>query len=218
MTTTATKSQPDIFDILWALPKPLDVVIEIGAADGGDSGAIWAATQAKDYYAIEPDKRNLNILYESSMYGENNFRVFEYAVGDKDGFADFNPSNGHNTNLDREHTFSGSLKKPKEHLIAHPWCIFGEPIQVRTIRLDTFVEFYGIPFIDLIWCDVQGAEDLVIAGGQKSLAKTTYFYTEYYQNEMYEGQISCEEIHKRLPGEWKIIERWAENVLFKNIT
>ena len=77
--------------------------------------------------------------------------------------------------------------------------------------------------VDWIWCDVQGAEDLVIAGGQETLARTRFFYTEYIECEAYEGQIGRDEIHRRLPGTWRIAEdyrQWAQggDCLFENLT
>jgi hypothetical protein len=73
-----------------------------------------------------------------------------------------------------------------------------------------------VPYIDFIWCDVQGAEDFVLAGGDRALTRTRFFYTEYYERQMYEGQITARDIHDRLPGTWKVVEQWANDILFEN--
>lgn len=48
--------------------------------------------------------------------------------------------------------------------------------------------------------DVQGAESDVIAGGQKTLGRTRFIYTEYSDRELYEGQLSLRSILDLLPA------------------
>ena len=95
--------------------------------------------------------------------------------------------------------------------------LFERQVEVRVITLDDFYDLYSLPYIDFIWCDVQGAEDLVIAGGRRALAHTRYFYTEYYDTQMYEGQIGAREIHARLPGTWKVVEQWPYHILCEHL-
>ena len=142
--------------------------------------------------------------------------LIQAAVGDANTRAVFNQSSGTNPAFGYEHTLSGSLKKPVEHLQAHPWCKFEQQTDVRVMTLDTFFGLYSLSYIDFIWCDVQGAEDMVIKGAETALMHTRYFYTEYYNNQMYSGQINATQIFDRLPGRWKIVEQWPNDILFEN--
>lgn len=71
--------------------------------------------------------------------------------------------------------------------------------------------------IDLIWADTQGAEDDLIAGGVEALAATRFFYTEYSNDEWYEGQPNLEKIADLLPN-FNIVHRFSMDVLLKNNT
>ena len=58
---------------------------------------------------------------------------------------------------------------------------------------------------------------MVIDGGINALKRTRYFYTEFYDIEVYSGQLPLAEIHRRLPGRWRIVERYPTDVLFENL-
>jgi hypothetical protein len=69
--------------------------------------------------------------------------------------------------------------------------------------------------IDLIWADTQGAEADLIAGGVEALAKTRFFYTEYSDDEWYEGQPNLKKILEMLPN-FNIVHRFTMDILLKN--
>ncbi len=204
----------DIFSILPTLTfSTRPVVLEIGAADGSDTVKLMDCIDFEDYFAFEPDPRNFNHFISAEL---SDVQIIKCAVGDENCIREFNASTGWNPHFQCEHTLSGSLKTPKKHLEVFPHAEFKEKINVRVIRLDDFIELFSIPKIGFIWCDVQGAEDLVIQGGKKALSLTKYFFTEYYDEEMYEGQIGAEEIHRRLPGTWEVVQKWEADILFRN--
>jgi hypothetical protein len=60
-------------------------------------------------------------------------------------------------------------------------------------RLDGVESLQGA-HIDSMWVDVQGAEDLVFAGAQETLRCTKYLYTEYCNQELYEGQLNLAQL------------------------
>ncbi len=113
---------------------------------------------------------------------------------------------------------SSSLKKPVKHLEMAPWVKFDTKVKVKVVTLDTFAATEGLAAIDFIWADVQGAEDQMIAGGQKALATTSYLYTEYSDVEVYQGQINLKQIVERLPGKWEVLEDFGDDVLLRNVT
>jgi hypothetical protein len=70
--------------------------------------------------------------------------------------------------------------------------------------------------VDLIWADVQGAEGDLVKGGTATFANTRYFYTEYSNNEWYEGQPTLQQLVEMLAN-FVIMPRFEMDVLFKNI-
>ncbi|MHC4332167.1 MAG: FkbM family methyltransferase [Planctomycetota bacterium] len=196
-------------------------VIEIGCATMDDTirmlGTIDQLGMDYEYYAFEPDPRNVEKCQNSSDFTRVHFTAA--AVGDANKRVQFNQSSGKNPTYGYDHTISGSVKAPVQHLSAHPWCKFESKVEVPMMRLDDFARLWSIGVVDFIWCDVQGAEDLVITGAQEVLSRTRYFYTEYYENEMYKGQIGIQEMLRRLPGgvdNWEIVHTWPNDVLFMN--
>jgi FkbM family methyltransferase len=206
----------DIFSRYKVLIENTDnpVVLEIGAAEGEDTFRYVEALQALKrpfrYIAFEPDERNIWHLMKLRGGMDHAFELVTKAVGDKSGLAPWKSSN---------HPYSGSVKEPMEHLALYPHITFGKRDSVGMVRLDDLM----LGKVDWIWCDVQGAEDLVLAGGQSTFARTRFFYTEYLECEAYRGQIGRDEIHRRLPGSWKIAEdyrSWEKggDCLFENLT
>ena len=192
------------------------VLFEVGAHLCQDSMAIRAIFPRATLYVFEPDPRN---VYQITSRGfDKEFTFIDAAVGDRDGKATFHLSGGRPPGVAATHvwTQSSSLKEPREHLKDHPWCKFDQTASVRVVRLDTFVAERSIDRIDFLWADVQGAEDQLIAGGQKALARTRFLYTEFSDREVYAGQISLPQILERLPGSWDVLEQFDFDVLLAN--
>lgn len=187
------------------------VVVEIGAADGQDTAKLLAPLLAEfpwyRYLAFECEPKNFAKFRENNPKG---VELFEMAVGDKCGPHRFVGSGSW--------PYSGSLKEPKLHRISHAWIPFEKPTEVPCVTLDGVFDSCRLDKIDFLWMDVQGAEDLVIAGGQMALGKTRFIYTEIYEDEQYTGQIGRKEILKRLPGLWEIVGDWGGDALFANLT
>jgi hypothetical protein len=114
----------------------------------------------------------------------------------------------------QEWTHSSSIKRPKNHLSRYP-VTFGEAVEAEFITLDTFYRRQGLDVIDFIWADIQGAEGEMIRGGRECLARTRYLYTEYSDDELYENQVTLEEILEMLP-DFRVLELWPDEVLLEN--
>src|SRR3990167_4866265 len=201
--------------IIAASTLPI-VVLEIGCGRAEDTGRMvdWIIGTRKPYrfYTFEPEAKNIPAIVEKVGSRVN---VVAAAVGDRNARVPFIGSGAW--------PLSGSVKEPKEHRNSYPWISWQEPVDVDMVRLDDFAAAHALPHVDFIWCDVQGAEDLVIAGAQQVLKQTRFFYTEFYNTEEYAGQLPLDEIHRRLPGRWERAETWvgdiagSGNVLFKNL-
>ncbi len=207
------------------LPRFLDcaaplTVVEIGAADGGDTRNLRYTFPAATIYFFEPDPRNIYLIKRDKT--DKLATLIEAAVGDRDGAAEFqlstgSPPRGHPLFGVKVWSWSSSLKRPAKHTELYPWVKFDTTATVKVMRLDTFAQERGVGTIDFIWADVQGAEDQLVAGGQQALARTRYLYTEYSEAQLYEGQIGLAEILRRMPGRWEIAERFGEDVLLRNL-
>lgn len=195
--------------IIAASPSP--VVLEIGAARGEDTVKLMAPVLESGkpyrYLAFEPEPNNIPFLRALPVAAQ--IDIIQAAVGDHSGSADFRGTG--------DWPYSGSLKEPRQHETMWPDVKFMPPTKVVVVTLDGVTLAHRIDRVDFIWCDVQGAEDLVIDGGQKTLARTRYFYTEHLEVEAYAGQIPLAEIHRRLPGNWELVEDFGMDALFKNL-
>ena len=199
------------------------VFIEIGSHMGFDSEIIKKNIGDSRFYMFEPDERNLKILYDRSI--DKLGSIFPFAVSDSEGETDFHISSGkipvdtgNELYNDSDWSASSSIRKPKDHLELFPWCEFNSVKKVQKISLDFFCKNENIDHIDFIWMDVQGCEDLVFKGANNILKKTQYVYTEYSNDEVYEGQKSMDDIMDLLPGVWRVRQDYGDDVIFENLT
>ena len=198
------------------LQKNNPVILEIGASTGEDSLDFLREFSDIQLHCFEPDPRSVKI--HQNTVKDARCQLHEIAISDVDGEAEFYQSTGFNeeTGDSSEWLQSSSLKTPKYHLEVFPWCKFKEnTVKVPTRSLDSWFAEHEIDQIDLIWADVQGAEENLIKGALKTLSHTKYFYTEYDDYEFYEGQITLQQIKTLLP-KFKVIGYFYNNVLFKN--
>lgn len=185
------------------------VVLEIGVGRGEDTVkmAEHLLQHGKPYRLIgfECEDKNFPFITERNIPG---FQLRPVAISDRDGTLEFVGSG--------DWPYSGSLKQPRNHRNSYPWIKWDEPRFVECAKLDTVFNEEHLTHVDFIWQDVQGSEDLVLAGGQEALKQTRWLYTEYYNSPEYEGQIPRDTIHERLPGKWEMVHDFGDNVLFRN--
>lgn len=95
---------------------------------------------------------------------------------------------------------SSSTLKLKKHEEIYPDIKVVEKIEVPSLKLDDFVEIYGIDrkaynFINL---DIQGAELLALKGAVGLLPTIDYIYTEVNEEELYEDCALINDIDEYL--------------------
>lgn len=177
--------------------------LEIGAHCGTDTE--WLARiPGVTLHAFEPDPRN----HPPAL---PNVTLHRAAVSDDDGRAPFILSK---SGWGQVWTHSSSLRRPKNHLHHYP-VTFGPTIDVDTVALDSFARTAGIERVDFVWADVQGAEGDMVRGGLELLRRTRYLYTEYSNDELYEGQVTLADILALLPS-FRVVELWPTDVLLEN--
>jgi len=197
------------------------IILDIGAYDGGEIEEIFECWSKAKVFAFEIDKEAI-IKFRTKWSKEiekGQVVLVEKAVCEELGTTQFFPSL---ERLDNKYGYgvrwamSGSINKPKKHL--DKWAItFGEPLEVQSTRLDEWcLENLGTKTIDLIYADVNGGERELIEGGLDTLQnRTRLFYTEYFDEEIYEGQPSKDWILSRLTN-FELAEIIGHNMLLQN--
>ena len=187
------------------------IILEIGANDGSDSRRFLDAFSNCRLFCFEPDSRAV-LKWRRSIRDER-AKLAPLAVGAVDGTVTFHPSAGRGERP-ADWDQSGSIRAPKNHLKLHS-VTFPTTVNVACTRLDTWLASEHIDRIDFIWADVQGAEGDLVAGASRTLAMTRYFYTEYSDNELYEGQINLSTLARMLP-DFEMAMLFRSDVLFKS--
>lgn len=207
---------------LNALPSLLGredpVILDVGCNDGTHTLKFLELFPRASVYAFEPDPRAQENFRRKVT--DARARLFECAVSDSDGTAEFYQSDGlpspeWESVRPAGWDLSGSINKPKHHLEQHPWCSFEKKMTVRTVKLDTWCREQGVGRIDFLWADVQGAEGKLIKGGMRALKGCRFIHIEYNDAELYEGQITLREMRRLLPG-FEVLQRFENDVLLKN--
>lgn len=207
------------FEIKTLLNKENPIIFEIGANDGSDTSDFLSTFSKCTIHCFEPDKRAI-VRFKNKPELSNPRCFFnEIAIGNIDGTIDFHESSGtagggfsNYGDWDK----SGSIKKPKNHLIQNPWCHFDNTVKINVMKLDSYVKENKIDFIDFIWADVQGAEEDLILGGLNTLnEKVKYLFTEVDFDEAYENAITLEKIQELLPN-FEVVKKMEYDVLLIN--
>ena len=195
--------------------RPDPIILEIGCNDGDNTRWFLEIFKSPTIFCFEPDPR-ATARFKHNLGEQKEISLYEYAIGSQNGEATFYMSGGQETEkMPEGWDLSGSIRKPKNHLVVHQWCTFEKNIPVQTKTLDTWCAEQGIDRIDFIWMDVQGAEMDVISGGRNALQSTRFLYTEYNNNELYEGQPSLKQLLKELAG-FDVVARYPDDILLKN--
>lgn len=176
------------------------VILDIGACEGEDSVRYARLYPSARIFAFEPlpDNQRLARL-NFSRYGAANVELIPVALSESAGEATFHVSSGRPPILHSGEQWnygnkSSSLLPPAQPTPMHGWIEFKETITVRTDTLDRFCASRGLRHIDFIQMDVQGAEQMVLAGARLMLPHITAIWLEVSTREHYRGQALAHEI------------------------
>ena len=188
-------------------------IIELGGCDGYHTNIIAEKLHKSGkqwtFIVLEPVPHLAQIIRDKVKWLPE-VQVVEMAIGSTNGVVTFYQS-------DAKYYGSSSIRKPKRAYEFWQDMSFTE-LSCNCTTLDSLLESYGLnkKTIDFIWADVQGAERDLISGGNETLKRTKYFYTEFMEYEVYEGQIfDFESICKMLP-DFKVEHKFDYDILFTN--
>jgi FkbM family methyltransferase len=187
------------FRRLFRPDEPL-VICDIGACEGEDSVRYARAYPRARVFAFEPLPANQALVRANlARYGATNVELVPLALSDRTGEATFHVSSGRPPDLFAGENWnygnkSSSLLAPAQPGAMHGWIEFKESITVPTGTLDAFCAQHGLGHIDFIQMDVQGAEQLVLAGAAAMLPHITAIWLEVSAREHYRGQALAADV------------------------
>jgi FkbM family methyltransferase len=202
-------------EIRQLVGKDDPVIIEVGANCGQTTVELLKAMPSATIFAFEPEPRA--IAKFRGAISNPNVHLFECAIGAVNGTTSFFQSSGAEHLLEYREGWdqSGSIRRPNSHLKVWPWVKFEKQITVPIMTLDEWSDQHQITTADFIWADVQGAESDLVEGAARFLKSSRYFYTEYSNDEWYEGQITLANLLDKL-SDFELLKRYAMDALFRN--
>jgi FkbM family methyltransferase len=174
-------------------PPAAPVIFDIGACEGEDSIRYGRLFPEARIFAFEPLPANQAIIRANfARYGVK-AELVPVALSNQSEPATFHISGGQPAKLFSGENWnygnkSSSLLPPAKPGKMHGWVEFGEAITVTCETLDGFCAARGVPRIDFIHMDVQGAEGLVLAGATAMLPRVGAIWLEVAAQELYRGQ------------------------------
>lgn len=157
--------------------KPIQGVIHVGAHFGEEYNS-YIRNGIYEIHFFEASRKN----YEKLISQVGVSCVYNYALGSQEGEAELFVESSNQGQ-------SNSLLEPLLHLKQYPQIVFNQREKVNIRRLDYF-EIYTCNFLNM---DVQGFELEVLKGGEKTIEKFDYIYSEVNRAETYKH---CAQIHQ----------------------
>jgi 2-O-methyltransferase len=211
------------------LQKENPLVLEIGSHIGLDTLKFLDAFKDIMLYCFEPDPRCISMFKQ--IIKDPRCTLIEAAASNTDGKTMLHLSGGwppgYKNQLDwiygrGDWNASSSITKSVSHPEMYPWLSFEKTIEVRCLKLDTWVRENNINSIDFIWADVQGAERELVEGAKKTLEIVKYFFTEYGEKSAYPEALTREETIALLKQyDFELLPEYSDfsavgNLLFRN--
>lgn len=155
--------EPMSIKVWLSLAKSSAVIFDIGSYTGLYSLAAATQNRKAKVYAFEAlDVVYSRLLANIQVNNLGNMKAYHLAVSNEEGSAEFNVYAG-DTVLSTGSTLVDEIKNRERFQTKH----------VRAARLDDLVNELSVPRLDLMKIDTEGAEHLVIQGGQDALKKHT---------------------------------------------
>lgn len=196
-------------------------ILEIGSNDGTDTQRFLHTFPAGQIHCFECEPRAIAkwtikitdpraTLYEAALADVVGARTFHQSRGTPPGKV----WEGYGDQWD----MSGSLLPNDKHTEHSPWLKFDQTITVQCTTLDNWAVQFLAPeqIVDFAWVDVQGAEHLVLKGGQQTIKRVRWWYCEIDPRPNYHAQASLDDIRALLPGFELVREYSGYNYLWRN--
>lgn len=174
----------------WLQKIKFDLILDVGASDGGFVKKIRTVMPLIPIYSFEPISESYQKLIEKNMDDEN-FTAFNIALSSKEGESDFYISSSSGC--------SSLLEMSDIHKEAYPHTASLSKIKVPMKRLDDVMKEYDYKNI-FLKIDVQGAEKFVLDGAIETLQNVDVILIEVNFVETYKECVLINEIIAYLEG------------------
>lgn len=162
----------------------VDLVVDVGAADGGYGHELRAFGYTGDIVSFEP-RADAYAALRIAVDADPRWDARQVALGPEPGEMSIHvSSNG---------TSSSLLPMLDRHREAAPWVEVVEDVQIRVERLDDEVADQVEGRRSMLKIDTQGFERQVLAGGPRTLAAVTALQLELSLVPLYEGGMLIDE-------------------------
>ena len=197
------------------------VIFDIGSRDCKQSIEFYKTFSNAKIYSFECNPNTLDLCEKNIIPYKDRITLIKGAVCDYDGSITFYPINQEKTqtswddgNPGASSLFKSNGKYPYETYVQ-------DKITTDCHRLDTIMNKYSIPNVDIIWMDLQGAELLALKGLGDKLSSVKYIHTEVSYREMYSGQVMYTELDNYIiKNNFSRLNNlsfcgWQEDVIYK---
>lgn len=171
---------------------PIRSILDIGASNGSLANKYFIPKfPGAHTHCFEPSRESFIELEKISKLSNGRMTAHNFGLGDKDTKLKFNITSNAPT--------ASSILKPTENLHKHyPQTSSTEQIEVDVKILDEVADslFPKLESELLIKVDVQGYEERVILGGERTFSKAHACIIEITNENFYEGQPSFERIYE----------------------
>lgn len=178
-------------NVKWLRDVNIKTMLDIGANTGQFTGAIHALFPDAAVYAFEPQADCYQAL-ERRFADMPKVHPVNTALGDEDGEITFH-----------RNAFSQSssvLELTDLHREAFPWADEREDIKVPLGRLDRIAADIELNPTVLVKIDVQGYEDRVLRGGEKTIRAADVVLIETSFEPLYEGEATFGTVYDLMVG------------------
>jgi FkbM family methyltransferase len=201
------------------------IIFDIGSRDCIQSIEFYKQFPNSKIYTFECNPNTLDICRKNIEKYNDRITLIEGAVCDYDGITKFYPINQQKTITTWEDGNPGASSIFKSNGTYTLETYVQDEIITNCHRLDSVMNKYIIPKVDIIWMNLQGAELLALKGLGNYLQNVKYIHTEVSHKEMYTGQVMFDELNNYILSNDFIIKNnlklqgWQEDVIYikKNI-
>lgn len=180
-------------------PEDVKVVFDLGSRDCLEAVEFAKRFPNAKIYSFECHPESIKTCLRNSAPFSDRITVVQKAVNSYTGTCKFfpiDPEKTVTTWVDGNPGASSLYKSAGTY--DHIEKYVQNEIEVECVRLDEWAKEQGIEHVDLVWCDLQGAELLAFQCMGDLLKTTKVIHTEMEVNPMYEGQSLYKDIHPLL--------------------
>jgi FkbM family methyltransferase len=164
------------------------VILDIGARDCRESVAFAQEYPTAQVYAFECNPATIPDCHAAiAASGCTNLHLVEAAVASHTGPVTFYSVDKVQRRGYSVNTGASSLFPASGHMQTEP--IYQQAIVTMALRLDDWAKRRKIDKFDVVWLDLQGAEQLALDGMGGLLGTVQVIHTEVTYKELYAGQV-----------------------------